>query len=95
MTPFRIEVPDAVLDDLRERLARTRWPAEVRGVGWDRGTDPGFLRDLLGHWRDGYDWRVHEAALNELPQVLVDGVHAVHRRAADPGCTSPTCRCGT
>ena len=85
MTPFRIEVPDAVLADLRERLARTRWPAEVRGVGWDRGTDPGYLRDLVERWRTAYDWRVHEAALNELPQVKVDGVHAVHRRAADPG----------
>jgi pimeloyl-ACP methyl ester carboxylesterase len=81
---FTIDVPDAVLDDLRDRLARTRWPVTARGVGWDRGTDPDYLRELLAYWQDGYDWRRHEAALNALPQVKVDGVHAVHRRAADP-----------
>jgi pimeloyl-ACP methyl ester carboxylesterase len=85
MTPFRIEVPDAVLADLRERLARTRWPAAVEGVGWDRGTDPAYLRDLVAYWQDGYDWRVHEAALNELPQFTADGLHFVHQRSADPG----------
>lgn len=84
MTPFRSDVPDAVLDDLRARLARTRWPATVRGVGWDRGTDPDYLRELVAYWQDGYDWRVHEAAINALPQVKVDGVHAVHQRSADP-----------
>ena len=84
MTAFRIEVPDAVLADLRERLDRTRWPAELSGVGWDRGTDAGFLRGLVEHWRTGYDWRAHEAELNRLPHVRTGGLHAVHQRAADP-----------
>jgi microsomal epoxide hydrolase len=57
MTPFTVAVPDEVLDDLRERLARTRWPVAVEGVGWDRGTDPAYLRELVAYWQDGYDWR--------------------------------------
>ena len=85
MTPFTIDVPEAVLADLRERLARTRWPATVRGVGWDRGTDPDYLRELVAYWADGYDWRRHEAALNELPHFRSDGLHFLHQRAADPG----------
>jgi pimeloyl-ACP methyl ester carboxylesterase len=84
VTPFRIDVPDAVLADLRERLARTRWPAAVAGIGWDRGTDLGYLRELVAYWADGYDWRRHEAALNELPHFRADGLHVVHQRAADP-----------
>ena len=50
MEPFRIAVPDAVLDDLRERVARTRWPTTVQGVGWDRGTDPATCASW---WRTG------------------------------------------
>jgi pimeloyl-ACP methyl ester carboxylesterase len=81
MQPYRIDVPDGVLDDLRARLAITRWPITAEGVGWDRGTDPDFLRELLNHWRTGYDWRRHEAELNELPQFKADGLHFVHQQA--------------
>ena len=80
MEPFRIDVPDAVLDDLRERLVRTRWPVAVEGVGWDRGTDPAYLRDLIAYWADGFNWRRQEAALNELPHFRADGLHFVHQR---------------
>ncbi|HST67609.1 MAG TPA: epoxide hydrolase, partial [Mycobacteriales bacterium] len=79
MEPFRIDVPDAVLDDLRDRLLRTRWPAEIKGVGWDRGTDPAYLRDLVAYWADGFDWRAQEARMNELPQFRADGLHFVHQ----------------
>jgi pimeloyl-ACP methyl ester carboxylesterase len=79
MEPFRIDVPEAVLADLRDRLARTRWPAVVEGVGWDRGTDPAYLRELVAYWADGFDWRKQEAALNELPQFRADGLHFVHQ----------------
>ena len=82
MTPFTVAVPDDVLDDLRHRLLRTRWPAEVAGVGWDRGTDPAYLRDLVAYWADGFDWRAQEASLNELPHHKADGLHFVHRPGA-------------
>ena len=52
--PFRIDVPQADLDDLRDRLARTRWPDELPGVGWSRGVPLGYLKDLAAYWRDGY-----------------------------------------
>lgn len=86
--PFRISVPQADLDDLAGRLARTRWPNEVAGAGWDYGFPLARLRELAERWRTGYDWRAHEAALNELPQFTteIDGqtVHFVHVRAAEP-----------
>ncbi|GAA4984575.1 epoxide hydrolase [Yinghuangia aomiensis] len=86
--PFRIDVPDAVLDDLRDRLARTRWPEPVPGTGWDAGTDTEYLRELCAYWRDGYDWRVHEAALNAHPNHVTEidsqRIHFVHARSADP-----------
>jgi pimeloyl-ACP methyl ester carboxylesterase len=73
--PFTIHVPQSVLDDLHERLVRTRWPDAVAG-DWDRGTEPGYLKALIGHWRDGYDWRATERRLNALDHftTTVDGV---------------------
>ena len=73
--PFRIEVPQAELDDLRQRLARTRWPDELPGVGWSRGVPLDYLKDLADYWAHGFDWRGQEARLNELPQftTTIDG----------------------
>lgn len=86
--PFRIDVPDSVLEDLRERLRRTRWPEVVPGSGWEEGTDLAYLRDLCAYWAEGYDWREHEEALNAYPQFLasVDGVdiHFWHVRGRGP-----------
>jgi pimeloyl-ACP methyl ester carboxylesterase len=86
--PFTIEVPDDTLADLKERLARTRWPEEVSGAGWDYGTNLAYLRALCAYWRDGFDWRAQERALNELPQfrATVDGlgIHFVHLRGRGP-----------
>ena len=80
--PFRVEIPQADLDDLHDRLDRTRWPDELPGVGWSRGVPLGYLQDLAGYWRDGYDWRGQEARLNQLPQftTVVDGqpIHFLH-----------------
>jgi hypothetical protein len=56
-TPFRVEVPQADLDDLHDRLARTRWPDELPDVGWSRGVPLGYLEELTEYWRTGYDWR--------------------------------------
>ncbi|MDP6698922.1 MAG: epoxide hydrolase N-terminal domain-containing protein, partial [Candidatus Latescibacteria bacterium] len=64
--PHAIDVPQPVLDDLRERLARTRWPGEIPGTGWSRGVDMAYMKELVDYWLDEYDWRAQEAKLNEL-----------------------------
>jgi pimeloyl-ACP methyl ester carboxylesterase len=78
-TPFKIAIPDGDLADLKARLGRIRWPDAVEGAGWRYGTDPDFLKDLVTHWRDRFDWRAAEARLNTFPQFTadVDG-HAIH-----------------
>src|SRR5205814_10374656 len=86
--PFRIAVPQAALDDLRDRLARTRWPDELPGVGWDYGVPLGYLREPAEYWRTSYDWRAWEARLNEFPQFTteIDGatMHFLHVRSPEP-----------
>lgn len=87
-TPFRSNVSEAVLSDLRDRLARTRWPDQPEDAGWSMGTDLAYMRRLVDHWQHRYDFRKHEAQLNALPQFKadVDGVelHFVHQRGASP-----------
>ncbi len=89
--PFRISVPQADLDDLRDRLARTRWTADLPGTGWERGVPAAYLHDLAAYWEEEYDWRAHEAALNAYPQFVttIDGaqVHFLHVRSAQPDAT--------
>jgi epoxide hydrolase len=86
--PFRIDIPQADLDDLRDRLARTRWPDELPGVGWTRGVPLGYLKELAGYWADGYDWPKQEARLNQFPQftTTIDGqnIHFLHVRSPEP-----------
>jgi pimeloyl-ACP methyl ester carboxylesterase len=86
--PFRVVVPQVTLDDLAERLARTRWPGELDGAGWEDGTSPAFLRELVGWWQTSFDWRAQEAAINRFPQfrASVDGVrlHFVHVQGKGP-----------
>src|SRR3712207_3353565 len=97
-TPFRISVPESTLIDLRDRLARTRFPdapeprdGDGSGDGWSVGTDLAFMKRLAEHWRDRYDWRAQEAALNAHPQftAVVDGteLHFVHVRGKGPNPT--------
>jgi epoxide hydrolase len=87
--PFHIDIPQADVDDLRARLARTRWPDQLAGVGWDYGIPLDYVRDLAGYWRTGYDWRLHERRLNGFPQftTTIDGqrVHFLHVRSPEPG----------
>jgi microsomal epoxide hydrolase len=87
--PFRIDVPQADIDDLHDRLGRTRWPDELPGVAWAYGVPLGYLRELAEYWRTEYDWRRHEARLNELPQftTTIDGanVHFLHVRSPEAG----------
>ena len=85
---FVVDVPGASLADLRERLGRTRWPDEVDGAGWEYGIPLAYMRDLVEHWRTGFDWRAAERAMNALPhfRARVDGVgiHVIHRRGRGP-----------
>jgi microsomal epoxide hydrolase len=88
LTPFRVDIPQAVLDDLSDRLARTRWPAASPDGGWAYGSELGAVRELCEYWRTAFDWPAAEARLNEWPQFLteIDGeqVHFVHARSAEP-----------
>ncbi|MEU0479347.1 epoxide hydrolase family protein [Streptosporangium sp. NPDC006013] len=86
--PFRIDIPQADLDDLNDRLARTRWPRQLPGGGWSRGVPVDYLKDMAEYWRTGYDWRAQEAELNQFPQytTTIDGqrVHFLHVRSPEP-----------
>ncbi|WP_223772777.1 epoxide hydrolase family protein [Streptomyces sp. 135] len=85
---FRVSVSDDVLDDLRNRLRRTLFTTATDPTYWAAGTDPDYLRDLVAHWADGFDWRAAEAALNAHPHHIAEvagaSVHFVHLRAARP-----------
>src|SRR4030095_186769 len=83
---FEIRVDDAVLEDLRGRLARTRFPDQIDRTGWEYGVPIDYLRELVEYWRDAYDWRAPEARLNQLAhfRTRIDGqsIHFIHARAA-------------
>ena len=84
---FRIDVGQADLDDLKARLARTRWPDQLPGVGWDYGIALDYVKELAEYWRTSYDWRVHEQRLNAFPQFTtsIDGqnIHFLHVRSTE------------
>ena len=88
IVPFRINVPDAVLRDLKDRLARTRFPDQLQNVGWDYGTDPAYLKPLVEYWRDTFDWRAQERKLNQFDQftTTIDGlqIHFIHQKSKVP-----------
>ncbi|WP_158883795.1 epoxide hydrolase family protein [Amycolatopsis anabasis] len=88
MHPFLIDIPQERLDDLRERIAATRWPGELPGVGWSRGVPEAYLRELAEYWRTTYDWRSAERELNRFPQftTVIDGakIHFLHVRSPEP-----------
>jgi pimeloyl-ACP methyl ester carboxylesterase len=84
-TPFRIDVPNNVLDDLRGRLARTRWPEAECVDDWSQGMPLAYTRELAAYWADGYDWRSREAALNRFDQFIAEieglDIHFIHQRS--------------
>lgn len=75
-TPFKIEIAQSVLDDLQARLKKTRWTDEPKDAGWNYGTNPAYLRELVTYWQTKYDWRKQEVALNKSPQfkTKIDGI---------------------
>jgi pimeloyl-ACP methyl ester carboxylesterase len=86
--PFRIAIPQADLDDLKFRLSRTRWPEALPEAGWKYGVSLEYVKELASYWQNEYDWRKHEARLNEYPQFMttIDGanVHFLHVRSPEP-----------
>jgi pimeloyl-ACP methyl ester carboxylesterase len=89
--PFRIEIPQADIDDLHDRLARTRWPRELPGLGWSRGVPVEYLHGLGDYWRSGFDWRAQEARINAFPQFTTEidsqTIHFLHVRSPKPNAT--------
>jgi pimeloyl-ACP methyl ester carboxylesterase len=89
ISPFRVDIPGERLEDLRRRLAGTRWPDAETAPGWTQGIPLAFMREICDHWRDGYDWRRCEAHLNAFPQFVtqIDGldVHFIHVRSRHAG----------
>ena len=85
--PFTVHVPDDVLDDLRARLARTRWPDEIPGS--DYGSNLAYIRELVDYWRTDFDWRAQERAINAFAHFRAnvdgDGIHFIHERGKGPG----------
>ncbi|HKY76195.1 MAG TPA: epoxide hydrolase, partial [Acidimicrobiia bacterium] len=88
--PFHVAVGDDVLDDLAARLDRVRWPDEIPGSEgtWEYGTDLRYLQELVAYWRDGFDWRAQEKAINEFPQFMAEvgdiDVHFLHVEGNGP-----------
>jgi pimeloyl-ACP methyl ester carboxylesterase len=88
VTPFRIEIPDADLRDLHERLERTRWPEQETVQDWSQGVPLAYMQELCAYWAHGYDWRATEARLNAVAQFRTEidglGIHFVHVRSPHP-----------
>src|SRR5688500_13494417 len=86
--PFTIAIPQTDLDDRSDRLARTRWPDQLPGLGWSRGVPLDYLKELAAYWHTSYDWRAHEARLNALPQFTAEiagqSIHFLHVRSSEP-----------
>ena len=82
--PFTVKIPQTVLDDLRERLARTRWPDEIANSDWERGAKLSYMRELSEYWQTRFDWRAEEQALNALAHFRAEidgfGIHFIHER---------------
>jgi pimeloyl-ACP methyl ester carboxylesterase len=86
VAPYTVHVSDEVLRDLKDRLARTRLPGEIDNSGWDYGSNLAYVRGLVAYWRDKFDWRTQERALNQFPQFTtnIDGlnIHFIHQRSS-------------
>jgi hypothetical protein len=81
---FKIDIAAETLSDLRQRLKNTRWSYQIEGTNWDAGADLEYLRELVNYWQDAYDWRKHEAALNQFAHYKTEiddfGIHFIHER---------------
>ncbi len=82
LEPFKIEIKQEIIDDLKSRLSRTRWPDEAKGAGWTQGTSLPFMKELVDYWLNKFDWRAQERRLNSFPQFMTEvkgwNIHFVH-----------------
>jgi epoxide hydrolase len=89
IVPFKIQVPDSVLRDLKTRLERARFADEFADAGWDYGTNLQYIQSLMTYWRDRYDWRAQERRLNRFSQFKTNigglDIHFIHQKSSDPG----------
>ncbi|OBA82568.1 hydrolase [Mycobacterium sp. 1164966.3] len=87
MEPLVLDVPEVQISNLRQRLSNARWPAEIAGAGWDYGTDQSFLRGVVDHWVNRYDWRCVEAEVNAIGSFVTEAagqrVHFLYARSDD------------
>ena len=86
--PFKIDIPDSVLEDLQSRLERTRWPDEMPGTEWDYGSNLDYVKELVEYWRTKFDWRAQEKLINSFAhfKTEVDGldIHYIHEKGKGP-----------
>ena len=86
--PYKIEIPDSVLDELKSRLERTRWPDELPGTGWDYGSNLDYVKELVEYWRTKFDWHAQEKLINSFSHFKseVDGlnIHFIHEKGKGP-----------
>lgn len=89
--PFHVNIPQTILDDVHERLSRTRWPDEIENARWDYGTNLGYLKELANYWQYTFNWRQQEALLNRFSHFRVEidglGIHFLHERGKGPNPT--------
>src|SRR5256714_7547572 len=94
--PFRLEIAESAILDLRERLARTRFPDEPPLEPWSSGTSLSYMRELIAYWKDGFDWRAQEARINRFKQYTVSlhgiDLHFIHESGRE-GYRSPLLLC--
>ncbi len=86
--PFKVEIPDSVLADLKARLDRTRWPDELPGTDWDYGSNLDYIKELVEYWRTKFDWRAQEKLINSFSHFKTDvdglGIHFIHEMGKGP-----------
>jgi hypothetical protein len=83
--PFKVNISQEVIDDLRQRLSNTRWPDEIKGADWSYGTNLGYLKSLVRYWREDFDWRAQEERINRFAHFQTDidgaGLHSSNKRS--------------
>ena len=86
--PYEVHISDEVLEDLKERLARTRWPDEIEGADWDYGSNLAYIRELCDYWLNDFDWREREREINEFDHFRAEvdglGIHFIHAKGTGP-----------